>query len=92
MAVHLHLVALHTLPTDPTGPSWLALRGLGGAVECGALLQPALPAALDRRAATILMMLGWAGWPAGTTGALLFLGYGLLFAIAGRDDNFYWGR
>jgi hypothetical protein len=40
------------------------------------------------------MILGWAGWrsEAGATATLLFLGYGLLFMIAGRDDNFYWGR
>jgi hypothetical protein len=39
------------------------------------------------------MMLGWAGWrsPAGSFATLLYLGYGLLFMIAGRDDNYYWG-
>ena len=41
----------------------------------------------------VLMVLGFAGWNSrvGTFCTLLYLGYGLLFMIAGRNDNFYWG-
>jgi hypothetical protein len=40
----------------------------------------------------LLPLIGWAGWksPLGTFAALLCAGYGLLFMIAGRDNNFYW--
>jgi len=41
----------------------------------------------------ILTTLAWAGWrtAAGTFGFLISVGYGLLFMIVGRWDNFYWG-
>ena len=41
----------------------------------------------------LLALLGWAGWKsaAGTTGTLLYLGYGIAFMLAGRTNNFYWG-
>ena len=43
--------------------------------------------------AGMLVALGWAGWksPAGTTGTFLYLGYGLAFMLAGRENNYYWG-
>ncbi|WP_245654035.1 hypothetical protein [Novosphingobium rosa] len=94
IAVHLHLIAQLTLPTDPTGPSWFALRGLGGWLSNVVLASNLrfLPHWIAGPI-VIAMMLGWTGWrsEAGATATLLFLGYGLLFMIAGRDDNFYWG-
>ena len=40
----------------------------------------------------LLPLLGWAGWrgDAGVFGFLFYAGYGVLFMIAGRDNNFYW--
>jgi hypothetical protein len=40
----------------------------------------------------LLPLVGWAAWksPAGRFFTLLFAGYGLLFMIAGRANNFYW--
>jgi hypothetical protein len=94
MAWHLHLINAQALPSDPTGPSWLALRGLGGFLS-NVVLSSNLRFMPHYVAGplTILMIFGWAGWksPAGLTGLLLFLGYALAFAIAGRNDNFYWG-
>jgi len=94
IAWHLHLVALQVLPTDPTGPSWLALRGLSGFLSNTVLSSNLrfLPHFVAGPL-TILMLLGWAGWKssAGETGFLLYTGYGLAFAVAGRPDNFYWG-
>lgn len=94
LAAHLHLIAAVTLPGDPVGPSWLALRGLGGWLS-NVVLSSNLRF-LPHWAAgplVMLMMLGFAGWksPLGAFATLLYLGYGLLFMIAGRDDNFYWG-
>lgn len=94
LAWHLSLIAPQVLPTDPEGPGWLALRGLSGwlgnVVSSSDLrhLPQAVAAPL-----VLLMIFGWAGWksPAGTTGTLLYLGYGLGFMIAGRANNFYWG-
>lgn len=93
-AWHLHLIALQTLPSDPVGPSWLAMRGLGGFLSNTVLSSNLrfLPHYIAGPL-TILMLFGWAAWrsSAGTTGLLLYGGYALLFAIAGRNDNFYWG-
>ncbi len=94
MAIHLHLIAAQTLPSDPTGPSWLALRGLGGFLSNTVLSSNLrfLPHTVAGPL-TILMLFGWAGWrsSAGLTATLLYGGYALAFAIAGRNDNFYWG-
>ncbi|HZU63871.1 MAG TPA: hypothetical protein VFF98_09315 [Novosphingobium sp.] len=91
---HLHLVAAHTSLADPVGPSWLALRGLGGWLSDVVLSSNLrfLPHWLAGPLA-VLMVLGWAGWksPLGTTAALFAAGYALAFMIAGRDDNYYWG-
>lgn len=93
-AWHLHLIALQTVPTDKMGPSWLALRGLGGFLS-NTVLSSNLRFLPHQIAGplTILMIFGWASWrtSAGVTGLLLFSGYALLFSIAGRNDNFYWG-
>ena len=94
LAWHLHRIAAQALPSDPVGPSWLALRGLGGFLSNVVLSSNLrfLPGVVAGPV-TVLMLLGWAGWrtSAGVTGLLFFLGYGVAFGIAGRDDNFYWG-
>ncbi|MFA7602146.1 MAG: hypothetical protein WCY29_03985 [Novosphingobium sp.] len=94
LAVHLHLVAAQALPSDPQGPSWLAMRGLSGWLSNIVLSSNLrfLPHWLAGPA-VILMIAGWAGWrsPAGSFGTLLYLGYGFFFMVAGRPDNFYWG-
>jgi hypothetical protein len=91
---HLHRVAALTLPTDPMGPGWLVMRGLGGWLS-DVVLSSNLRFLPHWAAGPLVvgMMLGWAGWrgAGGATATLLFLGYGLLFMIAGRDDNYYWG-
>jgi hypothetical protein len=94
MAWHLSLVALHVLPSDPESPDWLVLRGLSGWL--GNIVLSSNLRFLPHELAgplVLLMVLGWAGWksPAGATGTLLYLGYGLAFMIAGRANNFYWG-
>lgn len=94
LAVHLGKIAPQVLPSDPMGPSWMELRGLGGWLSNIVLSSNVrfLPHWLAGPV-VILMVFGWSGWktPAGAFGTLLFLGYGLLFMIAGRPDNFYWG-
>lgn len=94
MAWHLSLIAAQGLPGDPQGPDWLALRGLSGWLGNIVLTSNLrwLPHAIAGPL-VVLMVLGWAGWksPAGTTGTLLYLGFGLAFMIAGRANNFYWG-
>ena len=94
MAWHLHLIAAQTLPSDPIGPSWMAMRCLGGWLSDVVLSSNLrfLPHWLAGPA-VILMVFGWAGWKseAGLTATLLYLGYGVLFMAAGRNDNYYWG-
>jgi len=90
---HLAQVNALLLASDRPSDTWLALRGLrgltGNVIESSFLhLLPmwlAAPLAL-------LPLVGWAGWRAdlGQFGTLLYGGYGLLFMLAGRDNNFYW--
>lgn len=94
MAWHLSLVEPQVLPSDRESPDWLVLRGLSGWL--GNIVLSSSLRYLPHMIAgpiVILCVLGWAGWksPAGTTGTLLFLGYGLAFMLAGRANNFYWG-
>ena len=94
LGVHLYLVAQQVRPDDVIGPNWLMLRGLSGWLSSVVLSSNLrfLPHFVSGPL-VLLMVLGWAGWrsPLGSTATLLFLGYGLLFMIAGRADNFYWG-
>lgn len=94
MAWHLSLTTPQVLPTDRESPDWLVLRGLSGWL--GNIVLSSNLRFLPHELAgplVLLMVLGWAGWrsPAGTTGTLLYLGYGLAFMLAGRANNFYWG-
>ncbi|MEP7222897.1 MAG: hypothetical protein ABI673_09565 [Novosphingobium sp.] len=94
MAVHLHLADAQMRPGDPSSPPWLVFGGLQGwlykVINASSLtLLPTLIAG----PLVILAVFGWTGWrsAAGDFAALLVLGYGLAFMIAGRDNNFYWG-
>ena len=93
LAVHLAQVAQFTTPADPASPSWFAMRGLGGWTANIVLSSSLhlLPGWLGAPLA-LLPLVGWAGWRSwfGLTGFLICLGYGVLFMIAGRDNNFYW--
>ena len=94
LAVHLRLIAAQALPGDPLSASWIELRGLGGWLSNMILSSNirSLPHWLSGPLA-VLSMLGWASWRSrtGTFATLFFLGYGVLFMIAGRGDNYYWG-
>jgi len=94
LGIHLHLVAQQVRPDDVIGPNWLVVRGLSGWLSC-VVLSSNLRFLPHFVAGPLVMLslLGWAGWksPLGGTATLLFLGYGLLFMLAGRADNYYWG-
>lgn len=94
LGLHLFFVAQQVRPDDVTGPNWLMLRGLSGWLS-SVVLSSNLRFVPHYVAGplVLLMVLGWAGWRSalGSTATLLFLGYGLLFMLAGRADNFYWG-
>ena len=91
---HLSALAVQVTPADPESPDWLVLRGLPGWLGNIVLSTNLrfLPHAIAGPL-VLLMVLGWAGWrsPAGATGTMLYLGYGLAFMFAGRANNFYWG-
>jgi len=94
LAWHVSLVDGLTGPGDPVSPSWLAMRGPQGWIEnlalsSGLYLIPAWLAA----PLVFLPLLGWVAIKdnLGIEALLLFVGYGLMFMIAGRENNFYWG-
>lgn len=94
LAVHLHFAEAQIRPGDPVSPSWLVLKGLSGLtykVNNSTFLS-LVPVPIAGMA-VVLALFGWTGWrsPMGAFGALLTLGYGFAFSIAGRDNNFYWG-
>lgn len=94
LSVHLHFVAQQVRPGDPMGPSWLALRGLGGWLG-NVVLSSNLRLLPHWLAGPMLVLavFGWCAWDsaAGRFGALMQLGYGAAFMAAGRGDNYYWG-
>lgn len=94
LRVHIGSIEIHVTSADRISPSWIALRGLSGWLSNIVLSSSLhlLPAWLAGPL-VVLMLLGWAGWrsPAGSCATLLYLGYGLLFMIVGRSNNFYWG-
>jgi hypothetical protein len=93
LAWHLHEVGKYTFASDRPSPSWLAFRGLPG--WTGGIIESSVLHLLPYRLAAplaLLPLVGWAAWksPLGRFFTLLFAGYGLLFMIAGRANNFYW--
>lgn len=93
LVFHLHAVGEHLLASDRPSPSWMAFRGLGGLT--GNIIESSILHLLPFRLAAVLTVLplaGWAGWksPTGVFYTLLLAGYGVLFMIAGRSNNFYW--
>lgn len=94
LAVHVSAINAMVRPGDGHSASWLALRGLTGWTSDLVLSSNLrfLPHWLAGPLA-MLAVFGWTGWrsAAGAFGALLQLGYGLLFMLAGRPDNYYWG-
>ena len=93
LAWHLHEVGKYLLPSDRPSPPWLVFRGLGGGT--GNIVESSVLHLLPYRLAAplaLLPLVGWAAWksPAGRFFTLLFAGYGVLFMIAGRANNFYW--
>lgn len=94
LMLHLQAVAALVRPGDLVSASWLELRGPSGWLSNIALSSQLryLPHWLAGPL-IVVALLGWAGWrsPAGAFGTLLFLGYGLVFGIAGRAENYYWG-
>ena len=94
MAVHLHLADAQVRPGDPVSPSWLVMGGLNALVYkvSNSTFLSLLPVWLAGPM-VVLCLFGWTAWksPLGNVAALLVLGYGLAFMIAGRDNNFYWG-
>ena len=93
LAWHVTLVESLTSLGDPVSPSWLALRGPQGWIENMALSSGLylIPTWLAGPL-VFLPLLGWAALKdrLGIEALLLFAGYGLMFMIAGRENNFYW--
>ena len=94
LAWHLHIVAGLLRPGDPASASWITLRGLSGWASM--IVLSSNLRWLPHFAAgplVVLALFGWSAWrsAAGVFGTLFYAGYAVLFMIAGRADNFYWG-
>lgn len=94
MILHAQHVAAVVTAADLASPGWASLSGWEGFVRT-VRLPSALRAFPDwvGTIAMILSLFGWLSWRsrAGLFGTCLFIGYGLIFMVLGRPDNFYWG-
>lgn len=92
--IHVSTVASYTTEADPLSSSWLALRGLNGWLDAISLNSALYHLASWIAAPLVLLpLLGWASLRdrLGCEATLLFVGYGVFFMLAGRENNFYWG-
>jgi hypothetical protein len=94
IAVHYSHVIPVTLPNDPPSPGWLSIGGWPGFMRAFRLTSalrvfPVWVGAIG----VILSLFGWLSWKSetGWLGSILLLGYGLIFMVLGRPNNFYWG-
>lgn len=94
LAVHLHYAQAQVRIDDPVSPSWLVMGGLNALVYkvVNSTFLSLVPVWVAGPV-VVLCLFGWTAWrsPLGAFAALLMLGYGFAFMIAGRDNNFYWG-
>ncbi len=94
MWLHAREAAAVVLPGDPHSPGWTSLGGWPEFLRFMHMTGPvrALPDWISA-ILTVLSLFGWISWKSrtGLFGALLFLGYGLMFMLLGRPSNFYWG-
>ncbi len=94
LGLHWQMVTHLTLASDHASPGWLKLGGVHGAMMYyfqtswlrllpGYIGYPLL----------VLSLFGWLSWRhwRGVLVSLCLIGYGLIFAIIGRSDTFYWG-
>lgn len=94
LLVHLHFAEAQVRPGDPQSPSWLVMGGLSSLLYKvnNSTFFSLLPVQIAGPL-VILALFGWTSWRTrmGDFGALLTLGYGAAFMLAGRANNFYWG-
>ncbi len=96
LAIGLHAMEVGRVVSaaDPLSPGW---RGFGGwptflrTMQLTSALR-VFPDTLSA-AGVVLALFGWSSWrgPGGLFGTLLIAGYGLMFMLFARPDNFYWG-
>lgn len=94
MAWHASEVAKVVLPSDPASPGWTALGGWAGFLRTYHLAGPLRWLPAEAAAPLIILALfGWTSWKSrtGLAATLFYAGYGLLFMLFGRANNFYWG-
>ena len=92
--VHAEQVAAVVRASDPASPGWLSIGGWQGFLRAMRLTSAirVLPEWIGN-ITIILAFFGWISWRT-TTGlfcTLLLAGYGIIFMVLGRPDNFYWG-
>jgi hypothetical protein len=94
LAWHAAQVASVVLPDDPRSQGWMLSGGWPFAFDF--LNKSSALRMLPDFVAQIVLALtlfGWLAWKqsAGIVAVLLICGYALVFMIAGRPENFYWG-
>lgn len=94
MSLHAAEVAAVVRESDPASPGWLSIGGWQAFLRSMRMTSAirVLPEWIGN-IGVILAIFGWISWRSATGlfGALLLVGYGIIFMILGRADNFYWG-
>lgn len=94
VAAHAHAVSMVVTPLDPVSPGWSGMLGPGHffrtmGISTALTLAPVWLAA----PVVALALFGWASWRSAMAVRALgtLVAYGLLLALFGRLDTFYWG-
>lgn len=91
---HIREVNAVVHASDPASPGWASLGGWSGFLNMVIQAGPfrSFPPWIAI-VASILGLFGWATWKSrtGLFCTLFFSGYGLIFMVFGRPENFYWG-
>lgn len=91
---HAHAVAQVVGPVDPVSPGWAGMLGFGFFVKTMTLSSALRLLPLVIAAPLVgLTLFGWSAWPGpiARRALVVFAAYGLLLALFGRADTFYWG-
>ena len=94
LAWHAARVAEVVTPDDPASQGWLLWGGWRYAYDFLSKSSPLrMVPAFVAQILIALTLFGWLAWrhSAGLVAFLLICGYAVLFMIAGRPENFYWG-
>ena len=94
MLFHAENISTVVRQSDPASPGWFSIGGWQAFLRSMRMTSAirVLPEWIGN-IGVVLSIFGWISWRSATGlfGALLLVGYAVIFMILGRAENFYWG-